>query len=133
MHFDLVFKNVLVTPSYFSVSNFSYNKEENFFSYGDMKFISGHNYLHCSMVGEGSGKSAWINVILNDVKKLLYREHWTDKRKCFNRTRYVGSFYTRKKIKKSIPMCFYIVSRSSLTELSSSFLTIWLMEERIIL
>ena len=40
MHFDLVFKNVLVLPSYFSVSNFSYSKEENFFSYGDMKFIS---------------------------------------------------------------------------------------------
>ena len=58
MHSDLVFKNFLVIPSYFSVSNFSDNKEENFFSYGDMKFISGHNYLHCSMVGEGSGKSA---------------------------------------------------------------------------
>ena len=38
MHFDLVFKNVIVIPSYFSVSNFSYNKEYNIF-YGDMRFI----------------------------------------------------------------------------------------------
>ena len=40
MGFDLVFRNVLVIRSCFSVSNFSYNKEENFFTYGDMRFIS---------------------------------------------------------------------------------------------
>ena len=40
MQFDLEFKNVLVIPSYFSVSNFSCNKRENFFSHRDMRFIS---------------------------------------------------------------------------------------------
>ena len=63
MHFDLVFKNVIVIPSYFSVSNFSYNKEYNIF-YGDMRFIFLNmqyiNYLHCSMVEEGSRKVAWM-------------------------------------------------------------------------
>ena len=38
-----------------------------------------------------------------------------------------------KNMKKSIQICFYIVFRSLLTELLSSLLRTWLMEERIIL